>query len=61
MAVCPNCGHENEDGAKFCSQCGSAFAARSGTERKVVTALFADLVGSWRGATFVAPPTSSAR
>jgi class 3 adenylate cyclase len=46
--TCPNCGHENEPGAKFCSECGTALqetrpAPRA--ERKVVTVLFADLVG----------------
>ena len=47
MLVCPNCGHQNEAGAKFCSQCATplAEARPSGTERKVVTVLFADLVG----------------
>jgi class 3 adenylate cyclase/tetratricopeptide (TPR) repeat protein len=48
VIVCPNCGHENEAGAKFCSECGTALAeARpaGGTERKVITVLFADLVG----------------
>jgi class 3 adenylate cyclase len=47
MLVCPNCGHENEVGAKFCSQCATplAEARPGGTERKVVTVLFADLVG----------------
>ena len=48
MSACPNCGHQNAAGAKFCSECGTALsearpAARS--ERKVVTVLFADLVG----------------
>src|SRR5262245_29112631 len=48
MLACPNCGHENADGARFCSNCGTrleqaADAARE--ERKVVTVLFADLVG----------------
>jgi class 3 adenylate cyclase len=48
MSVCPSCGHENPVGAKFCSQCAatlvaSAPAARA--ERKIVTVLFADLVG----------------
>jgi class 3 adenylate cyclase/tetratricopeptide (TPR) repeat protein len=48
MLACPNCGHENASGARFCSNCGSRLeqapdAARE--ERKVVTVLFADLVG----------------
>src|SRR5215475_10491878 len=48
MSVCPSCGHRNQRGAKFCSECGVALArARPPTheERKVVTVLFADLVG----------------
>jgi class 3 adenylate cyclase/tetratricopeptide (TPR) repeat protein len=48
MSRCATCGHENQAGAKFCSECGTptaelAVAARE--ERKVVTVLFADLVG----------------
>jgi class 3 adenylate cyclase len=48
MTVCPSCGHENAPGAKFCSECGTKLAvepASGRTERKVVTVLFADLVG----------------
>ena len=48
VSVCPSCGHRNQPGAKFCSQCGVALAvaqAPSYEERKVVTVLFADLVG----------------
>jgi class 3 adenylate cyclase/tetratricopeptide (TPR) repeat protein len=48
MTVCPNCGHENAPEAKFCSECGTKLAgepALARTERKVVTVLFADLVG----------------
>jgi uncharacterized OB-fold protein len=46
---CPVCGHEYHEGAKFCSQCGTALAvapAPAREERKVVTVLFCDLVGS---------------
>ena len=51
MPACPSCGFENSDTAKFCSECGSALAAPAPPrprreERKVVTVLFADLVGS---------------
>ena len=49
MSVCPSCGHRNEPGAKFCSECGTALAGDwlpSYEERKVVTVLFADLVRS---------------
>ena len=45
---CPQCGHENPADARFCSNCGAALAAeaeRPREERKVVTVLFADLVG----------------
>jgi class 3 adenylate cyclase/tetratricopeptide (TPR) repeat protein len=48
MAACPACGYENRDGAKFCSECGHALSAAAPSlreERKVVTVLFADLVG----------------
>jgi class 3 adenylate cyclase len=48
VSVCPSCGHRNQPGAKFCSECGTALAAArpaSYEERKVVTVLFADLVG----------------
>src|SRR6186997_1089413 len=49
MTVCAACGHENQPGAKFCSECGAALAVTAAPElrqeRKVVTVLFADLVG----------------
>jgi len=48
VSVCPFCGHSNQAGAKFCSECGAALAAAErpiSEERKVVTVLFADLVG----------------
>src|SRR5437870_10402732 len=48
MTLCPACGHENQSGAKFCSECGVAITeARPAhrEERKIVTVLFADLVG----------------
>jgi predicted ATPase/class 3 adenylate cyclase len=49
MPACPACGFDNADGARFCSQCGAALAVASTArreERKVVTVVFADLVGS---------------
>ena len=49
MRSCPSCGFENADSAKFCSECGTALAAAARPrreERKVVTVVFADLVGS---------------
>ncbi len=44
MVVCPSCGAESPADARFCSSCGHAFQTRS-DERRVVTILFADLVG----------------
>ena len=46
--VCPSCSHANPAAAKFCSECGTRLNAVQGfklEERKVVTVLFADLVG----------------
>jgi NMD protein affecting ribosome stability and mRNA decay len=47
MRICPSCGHENADGARFCSQCATPLdaVAAAREERKVVTCLFCDLVG----------------
>jgi class 3 adenylate cyclase/tetratricopeptide (TPR) repeat protein len=47
MRVCPGCGRENADDARFCSQCGTPLEAQASTreERKVITCLFCDLVG----------------
>jgi class 3 adenylate cyclase/tetratricopeptide (TPR) repeat protein len=48
MNRCPACGHENQVGAKFCSECAAPMVeapAAVREERKVVTVLFADLVG----------------
>jgi class 3 adenylate cyclase len=47
MLVCPTCGQENPEAARFCFACGASFEATSPAreERKVVTVLFADLVG----------------
>jgi class 3 adenylate cyclase/tetratricopeptide (TPR) repeat protein len=45
--TCPSCGVESGEGARFCAQCGSALSPVASQEaRKVVTALFADVVGS---------------
>ncbi|MDQ3121901.1 MAG: AAA family ATPase, partial [Actinomycetota bacterium] len=47
MVVCPSCGEENPERARFCFACGSGLAepVSSGEERKVVSVLFVDLVG----------------
>jgi len=47
MITCPACATECPDGSRFCLSCGSSMhtgRARA-TERRVVTVLFADLVG----------------
>ena len=46
MKVCPSCGRENVEDARFCSWCATALAPEAQREeRKVVTCLFCDLVG----------------
>ena len=47
MQVCPACGEENPERARFCLACGAALAEvpAAGEERKVVSVLFVDLVG----------------
>src|SRR5438045_8472522 len=52
MRTCPACGTENPEKARFCLECGTALVDASppppppGEERKVITAIFVDLVGS---------------
>jgi len=48
MVVCPNCGEENPERARFCLSCGSALtvAAPVAETRKTVTILFSDVTGS---------------
>jgi class 3 adenylate cyclase/tetratricopeptide (TPR) repeat protein len=47
--LCDRCGRENSDEFRFCSACGAQLSAPEGAgieqERKVVSALFCDLVG----------------
>src|SRR4051795_6256126 len=45
---CPACGEINPQRAKFCLECGTSLAAvrSGGEERRTVTVVFADLVGS---------------
>jgi class 3 adenylate cyclase/tetratricopeptide (TPR) repeat protein len=45
--ICPSCGQENPEGFRLCGMCGAPLttAAPSREERKVLTVLFADLVG----------------
>jgi class 3 adenylate cyclase len=48
MTVCSTCGQENPPIAKFCLQCGSPLAEElpPSEERRLMTALFTDIVGS---------------
>jgi predicted ATPase/class 3 adenylate cyclase len=49
MPVCASCGQDNPDIAKFCLACGAALAEPEpppGEERKLVTGVFVDVVGS---------------
>ena len=45
---CQTCGADNPPGARFCNGCGSSLATRPAVAetRKVVTIVFADLIGS---------------
>jgi class 3 adenylate cyclase/tetratricopeptide (TPR) repeat protein len=63
MVTCPACGHENPDSSRFCGMCGAALvpaAAPAREERKVVTILFTDLVGSTARAEGLDPEDVSA-
>jgi class 3 adenylate cyclase/energy-coupling factor transporter ATP-binding protein EcfA2 len=48
MATCAQCGHDNPEAAKFCMECGGPLAPpqRAGEERRLISVLFVDLVGS---------------
>ena len=48
MLICSSCDTENPDGAKFCNECATSLDASASPHafRKIVTALFCDLVGS---------------
>jgi class 3 adenylate cyclase/tetratricopeptide (TPR) repeat protein len=46
VAICAKCGQDSPEGFRFCGACGAALTRVSvSEERKVVTVLFADLVG----------------
>src|SRR5438105_4881424 len=47
MLTCASCGAENPDGARFCMSCAAPLTIplERREERKVVSVLFADLVG----------------
>src|SRR5438132_792628 len=46
--LCPSCGSENRDGARFCDSCATALTAPTPVreQRKTVTVLFCDVAGS---------------
>src|SRR5207249_615260 len=49
MLTCPSCGQENPEGFRFCGACAAPLDQEQAglrEERKVVTVLFCDLVGS---------------
>ncbi len=48
MIACAHCGRENPDDARFCNGCGGVVTVdvAGREERKIVTAVFVDLVGS---------------
>src|SRR5213082_340760 len=60
--VCPSCGQENPEGFRLCGMCGAPLAAAREVreERKVVTVLFCDLVGSTARAEGLDPEEVSA-
>ena len=63
MVTCPACGQENPDSSRFCGMCGTALVAAATPareERKVVTILFTDLVGSTARAEGLDPEDVSA-
>jgi class 3 adenylate cyclase/tetratricopeptide (TPR) repeat protein len=63
VLTCPSCGQENPDGFRFCGACGRSLTADTAVardERKVVTALFCDLVGSTAQAERMDPEDVSA-
>ena len=66
MPACPSCGQENPDGFKFCGACGSPLTVlveepAAEEERKVVTALFTDIIGSTASAEQLDPEDVRAR
>src|SRR5215204_943515 len=69
MPFCINCGQENPDVAKFCLACGTPMATAPASapvetrteERRLVTAVFTDIVGSTASAEELDPEDVRAR
>src|ERR671919_1300932 len=63
MPICASCGQDNPEIAKFCLACGTPFAVvpPPSEERKLVTAVFTDIVGSTAKAEDMDPEDVRAR
>src|SRR3712207_880302 len=64
MPLCATCGTDNPDIARFCLACGSPLEARAADpdeERRVVSVLFTDIVGSTAAAEQLDPEDVRAR
>jgi class 3 adenylate cyclase/tetratricopeptide (TPR) repeat protein len=63
VPICANCGQDNPDPARFCLACGTplAPAAPPVEERKLITVLFTDIVGSTAKAEQMDPEDVRAR
>src|SRR3954469_24519486 len=62
MPICGTCGQDNPDVAKFCLACGAPLAPQTTTEeRKLITVLFTDIVGSTAKAENMDPEDVRAR
>jgi class 3 adenylate cyclase len=46
MALCSACGAESREGARFCDTCGAPLGGEVREQRKTVTLVFCDVVGS---------------
>ena len=63
MVTCPSCGQENPEGFRFCGACAAPLTREAPVpheERKVLTVLFCDLVGSTAQAERMDPEDVSA-
>ncbi|MGZ5301401.1 MAG: ATP-binding protein [Actinomycetota bacterium] len=54
-ATCSRCGEPLPEGAKFCPNCGAPVAIAPASERRLVTVVFVDLVGSTKLASQLDP------
>jgi uncharacterized OB-fold protein len=61
MTACPACGVDAPPGSRFCPACGAELVEAAAPEEmlKLVTALFADVVGSTARAEAFTPRTSA--